>query len=73
MAKSIAELVVGDKVDRWLGGKGGVLMPLIVTEVKPTTVVCSLWEFSRLNGAEIDDDLGWGETYTGSVIEPSQL
>ena len=26
------------------------------------------WEFSRRNGAEIDEELGWGETVTGSFI-----
>jgi hypothetical protein len=53
-----AHLKVGDKVIRMLGGE--VAMPLVVTEVADSYVVCQAWQFDKATGAEIDDDLDWG-------------
>ena len=64
----IRALQVGDKVTRMLGGV--VPMPMVVTEVTDTTVVCGAWTFSRRNGAELDPDLGWDDEQTGSYIVP---
>jgi hypothetical protein len=59
----------GDEVTRWMGGE--IVMNLIVTEVTETRVLCGSWEFDRLTGAEIDEDLGWGVNGTGSFIRPA--
>lgn len=59
-------LTVGSKVTRWLGG--AVPMPLTVSAVTEETITCAEWVFSRRNGAEIDEELGWGENETGSFI-----
>lgn len=68
MNKKLSELVAGDKVRRMLGGT--VPMDLIVTEVTDGLIICGWWTFSRSNGAEIDEDLGWDEKQSGSVITP---
>lgn len=49
---------VGDVVQR--KHARGDFMKLRVTEVTDDMVVCGLWDFDRLTGAEIDDQLGWG-------------
>jgi len=67
-AKSLNDLQVGDAVIRDLGG---VTMPLRVTSVTPTEIHCGYWIFSRRTGGEIDADLGWDETNTGSFIRPA--
>lgn len=61
----------GDWVTRMLCGE--LPMKLRVTDVTPDKIVCGAWEFDRLNGAEIDEELGWprmenGTLYTGSVL-----
>ena len=66
--KTLSELVVGDRVIRILGGE--VAMPLPVTAVTESFIICGPYTFSRRNGAEIDEDLGWNETQSGSVITP---
>ena len=58
---------VGDIVLRLLGGS--VPMRLQVTEVTEDRIICGWWTFSRRNGAEIDEDLGWDEKMTGSYIK----
>lgn len=60
------EIKVGDVVKRMLGGR--VPMELKVSEITDDLIVCGWWKFSRNNGAEIDEDLGWNEEKTGSVI-----
>lgn len=62
------KLKVGDKVTRLLAGT--IPMELEVTEVHENTIVCNLWTFSRKNGAEIDEFLGWDESQTGSFLKP---
>jgi hypothetical protein len=67
---------VGDKVKRWIFG---IQMELLVGEVSDSIIKCiSLdgkitlkdgWVFSRLTGAEIDEERGWDETETGSYIQ----
>ena len=58
-------------------------MPMWVIRVTDTRVICApfpaaepregvWWEFSRRNGAEIDDEIGWSETVTGSFIVPDE-
>lgn len=68
-------LKVGDKVTRMLAGV--VPMQLVVSHVTDTLVGCvsedpravgAIWTFSRRTGAEIDDDLGWGDDETGSYL-----
>jgi len=56
---------VGDKVTRMLAGT--VPVELTVTAVDDL-IHCGPWMFSRNNGAEIDPELGWDETRTGSYL-----
>ncbi len=64
---------VGQVAKRYLAG---IVKPmeLKVTEVTPSRIICGPWEFDKLTGAEIDEDLCWGPlTGTGSYIrEDSQ-
>ena len=48
--KTLSELVVGDRVIRILGGE--VAMPLPVTAVTESFIICGPYTFSRRNGAE---------------------
>ena len=64
-AKSLNDVQIGDPVIRDMGG---VTMPLKVTAITPTEIHCGHWIFSRRTGGEIDPDLGWDETSTGSYI-----
>jgi hypothetical protein len=65
--KQLSDVMVGDKVLRWLAGIE-VPMPLIVTEVTDERIICGPWEFDRITGAGIDELLGWGSKSTGSWI-----
>ena len=58
----------GDVVERLLCGT--LPVQLEVTEVTPERIACGAWEFSRQNGAEIDEALGWTDEVTGSYIRP---
>ena len=64
---NLAEIKPGDAVCRQLGIDGPT-MDLFVSEVTDTEIVCGPWRFSRLTGAEIDDELGWGTAGTGSFL-----
>ncbi len=57
----------GDPVHRWLGP---MPMKLKVTRVTRDRIICGAWEFDRLTGAEIDEEMGWGREGTGSWIRP---
>ena len=58
----------GDTVERMLCG----MLPMLlhVTDVTEDRIVCDTWEFSRVNGAELDEVLGWTGTDSGSFIRP---
>ena len=43
-------------------------MELKVTKVDDKLIHCGDWTFDRVTGAEVDEDLGWGPTATGSVL-----
>jgi hypothetical protein len=73
---SLSTLKPKDRVIRYLGT---LPMPTWVIRVTDTRIVCApfpdvepregvWWEVSRRNGAEIDEELGRGETVTGSFI-----
>lgn len=66
--KSLSDIQVGDAVVRILGG---VEMRLLVTKITADEIQCGAWVFSRKNGAELDPDLGWNETHSGSFIQPA--
>lgn len=67
----LAQLQVGDPVCRLLAGVSP--MHLKVSAITGDRIVCGLWEFSRLTGGEIDEDLGWDAHTTGSFIrKPTQ-
>jgi hypothetical protein len=58
---------VGDVVVRMLGG--AIPMSLKVTEVDDRFIHCGPWKFDKATGAEVDEELGWGNDGTGSYIE----
>ncbi len=62
----ISDIKVGDKVTRMMGGVVG--MKMTVTKVDDL-IHCGPWTFSRNNGAEIDETLGWTEEGTGSYLK----
>ena len=57
-----------DTVRRLIGGQ--LAMYLKVTKVTDTEIHCGDWRFAKSTGGELDEDLGWTEHATGSVIEP---
>jgi hypothetical protein len=65
------EIKVGDRVTRWLAGT--IPVELVVSGVTDDRIVCGSWEFDKLTGAEIDEELGWGPPpkygVTGSFIK----
>lgn len=59
---------VGQSIKRYLCGIDKPI-ELKVTEVTDSRIICGPWQFDKLTGAEIDDELGWGPlTHTGSHI-----
>lgn len=66
---SLSKLKIGDSVVRMLAGK--IPMALKVSDITDQRIICGPWEFDRVTGAEIDDDLGWGPppAMTGSFIK----
>ena len=65
-----SHLQPGDRVTRLMGGV--VPMPLIVTEVTATLIVCGAWSFDRVTGNEIDEELGWDARESGSRLLTAQ-
>ena len=49
-------------------------MPLKVTEVTDTLVICGWWTFDRETGVEEDPELGWGRSFgvTGSFLKEEE-
>lgn len=62
-------LKVGDKVKRYIAG--AVFMDLTVTSISDY-IYCGDYVFSKKNGAEVDEYLGWTEKATGSYIVPHE-
>ena len=60
----------GDTVTRLLAGI--IPMPMTVTAVTPDRIICGAWSFSRANGAEIDEELGWDDFASGSYFSPDR-
>lgn len=58
----------GDVVDRMLCGM--LPMKLKVSEVNSKEIVCGCYRFDRTTGAELDEEMGWTATETGSYIQP---
>ena len=65
MSDDFNSVKVGDKVSRYIGNLP--LMDLAVTAIDEF-IHCGPWKFSKKNGAEIDEDLGWNEENSGSYI-----
>lgn len=61
------DVKVGDKVTRMLAGS--IPMDLRVSEVTDKLIICGPWTFDRITGAEIDEELGWENDYTGSILQ----
>jgi hypothetical protein len=49
---------------------GVIPMLLRVTSVEERLIRCGAWQFDRVTGWEVDDDLGWGPAHgvTGSYL-----
>jgi len=60
------DVKVGDTVTRMIAGS--IPMVLKVTAVDEY-IHCGPWKFSRKTGAEIDEEIGWDESTTGSVLK----
>lgn len=58
---------VGDSVNRILAGS--MKMPLTVTGITKTQIMCGPYVFDIETGAEIDPELGWNKYQSGSFIE----
>lgn len=59
---------VGDKVTRMLAGR--IPMTLIVTAIDDEFIhVGGGWKFDKTTGAEVDEELGWGNKGTGSYLQ----
>lgn len=58
---------VGDTVTRLICGI--IPMELKVTKVDDNLIHCGAWTFDRVTGAEVDEDLDWGPSGTGSVLK----
>lgn len=65
-AMNLSDIKPGDKVVRMLGGT--IPMQLKVSAVDEY-IHCGPWKFSKANGAEIDEELGWNEKQTGSFLK----
>ena len=61
-------LQVGDVVVRMLAGT--LPMKLQVSDITDQLIICSAWQFDKVTGAEIDEELGWGPPplMTGSYM-----
>lgn len=67
ITESFTDINVGDAVNRYVDET--MLMKLKVTRIDEQYIYCGDWKFSRRNGAEIDEDLGWSESKTGSYLK----
>lgn len=59
----------GDMVQRLIGAPA-CPMSMKVTAVTESRIFCGDWEFDRVTGWEIDEELGWGPGGSGSRICP---
>jgi hypothetical protein len=74
--KGFTHLKIGDKVTRLLGGE--MPMEMVVSNVKGELIYCCpaelgvnagfYYTFDGNTGAEIDDEMGWGNNGTGSFL-----
>jgi hypothetical protein len=65
-------ITIGDMVSRRIGGV--VDMQMEVTMVDDKFIHCGPWKFARDSGAEVDEELGWGqEDEDGSIVTGSYL
>lgn len=67
--KFLTSLTKGDHVVRLLAEEAR--MDLKVTQITPTTIICGLWEFDKVTGLEIDEELGWDAQQSGSRLIPT--
>ncbi len=59
---------VGDKVTRMLAGS--IPMNLTITAIDDEFIHCGGgWKFDKKTGAEVDEELGWGNEGTGSYLK----
>ena len=61
----LSDITTGTIVTRMMCG---MPMELRVTEVTDALIKCGPWEFDKLTGAEVDEELGWGRQETGSYL-----
>ena len=66
METQLALVKVGDTVTRMIGNI--IPQKLTVTEITDDLIICGLWRFSKKNGSEIDEELGWDESHSGTYL-----
>lgn len=76
MISGFRDVKVGDVVTRLLAGK--IPMRFKVSDVDENFIYCGGpegWKFDRDTGAEVDEELNWGNSGTGSylVMEDSSV
>jgi len=59
-------LQIGDTVTRMLAG--ALPIELLISDITENLIVCGPWTFDKVTGAEIDEELGWGNIVTGSYL-----
>ncbi len=59
---------VGDSIIRYITSEK-IPMELKITEITEDKIICDDWKFDRKTGAEIDEELGWNEYFSGSYME----
>lgn len=72
------DIKVGDYVIRYFGydpnpGSHCPQMRMIVTQVTDNKIHCGPWKFDRKTGGELEKELGWTATKTGSYIKPEPV
>ena len=64
---SFAYLKPGDKIVRLIAGS--VPMTMVVDRIESNLIhMHGGWTFDVNTGAEVDEDLGWGNEHTGSFL-----
>ena len=66
LALNPRDVWAGDYVTRVFAGAP---MRMKVTKISKDRIHCRDWVFSMQNGAEIDEELGWNESRTGSYLQ----
>ncbi len=71
MGITFKHVVPGQRVTRMLAGVSKMVLTVESIDYEKNLIrTAGGWDFCRSCGAEIDADLGWGHTGTGSFLVP---